>query len=120
MRQLTLLRCRQVSFPAIYNHLKAAEACSGARPKRNHPADQKTHTFQQSMLLHADPSLAEVPGFTKEQLDALARSVELRRQQLEDDIKDYIKAKQDELRRHGEEVGLHLGSFDSCARLIWA
>ena len=40
------------------------------------------------MLLHADPSLAEVPGFRKEQLDALARSVELRRQQLEDDINE--------------------------------
>lgn len=58
----------------------------------------------QSMLLHADPGLAEVPGFRKEQLDALARSVELRRQQLEADIRDYIAAKQDELRRHGHEV----------------
>jgi hypothetical protein len=62
------------------------------------------------MLLHADPSLAEVPGFTKEQLDALARSVELRRQQLEDDIRDYITAKQDELRRYGHEVGLQVPS----------
>ncbi|KAG9189328.1 hypothetical protein G6011_06196 [Alternaria panax] len=96
--------CRQVSFPALHNHLKAAKACSGPRPKRNPPADPKTHLPAQSMLLHADPSLAEVPGFTKEQLDALARSVELRRQQLEDDIRDYIKAKQDELRRHGQEL----------------
>ena len=58
------------------------------------------------MLLHADPSLAEVPGFRKEQLDALARSVELRRQQLEDDINDYIKAKQHQLRAYGDEVRL--------------
>lgn len=58
------------------------------------------------MLLHPDPSLAEVPGFTKEQLDALARSVELRRQQLEKDINDYIKTKQDELRDYGQEVRL--------------
>ena len=72
------------------------------------------------MLLHADPSLAEAPGFRKEQLDALARSVELRRQQLEDDINDYIKAKQDELRRYGDEVGFCARCIDSCARLIWA
>ena len=56
------------------------------------------------MLLNADPTLAEVPGFTREQLDALARSVELRRQQLEQDIQRYIRAKQDELRQHEEEV----------------
>jgi hypothetical protein len=55
-------------------------------------------------MLHVDPSLAEVPGFGKEQLDALARSVELRRQQLEDDIKAYIKTKQGELRKHEQEV----------------
>jgi len=58
------------------------------------------------MLLTADAGLAEVPGCTREQLDALARSVELRRQQLEADIRDYIAAKQDELRRHGHEVGV--------------
>jgi hypothetical protein len=55
-------------------------------------------------MLHTDPRLASVPGFKKEQLDALARSVELRRQQLEDDIRDYIKRKQDELRKHEQEV----------------
>ena len=70
------------------------------------------------MLLHADPSLAEVPGFTKEQLDALARSVELRRQQLEDDIRNYITAKQDELRRYGHEVGLHVPSAHHYKKLI--
>jgi hypothetical protein len=67
------------------------------------------------MLLHADPSLAEVPGFTKEQLDALARSVELRRQQLEHDIHDYIKAKQDQLRRHGQEVRFYRRQQAHCA-----
>lgn len=58
------------------------------------------------MLLHADPSLAEVPGFTREQLDALAHSVELRRQQLEDDIQRYIRARQQELRAYEQEVPL--------------
>ncbi|KAF1847485.1 uncharacterized protein K460DRAFT_363552 [Cucurbitaria berberidis CBS 394.84] len=56
------------------------------------------------MLLHSEPSLAEVPGFSREQLDALACSVELRRQQLENDIKDYIKRKQDELRNYEQEL----------------
>ena len=56
------------------------------------------------MLLQPDPGLAEVPGFTREQLDALARSVELRRQQLQRDIDAYIVAKQDELRAYGQQV----------------
>lgn len=56
------------------------------------------------MLLHPDPSLAEVPGFTREQLDALARSVELRRQQLEQDIAAYISRRQEDLRRHEQQV----------------
>ena len=56
------------------------------------------------MLLHPDPSLAEVPGFSRAQLDALARSVELRRQQLEHDVQAYIKRKQDELRKYEQEV----------------
>lgn len=58
------------------------------------------------MLLQPDPTLAEVPGFTKEQLDALARSVELRRHQLETDIASYIRCKQDELRNYGHQVRL--------------
>jgi len=65
----------------------------------------------QSMLLNADPTLAEVPGFSREQLDALARNVELRRQQLEQDIQQYIRVKQDELRQHEQEV-LYLPFFD--------
>ncbi|KAF2126226.1 hypothetical protein P153DRAFT_378427 [Dothidotthia symphoricarpi CBS 119687] len=56
------------------------------------------------MLLHADPGLAEVPGFDKEQLDSLARSVELRRQQLEQDIRAYIQRKQDELRSYEHQL----------------
>jgi hypothetical protein len=56
------------------------------------------------MLLRPDPSLAEVPGFSRDQIDALARSVELRRQQLEKDISDYIKHRQDELRAYEQEV----------------
>jgi hypothetical protein len=60
-------------------------------------------------MLHVDPRLAEVPGFKKEQLDVLARSVELRRQQLENDIQAYIRTKQDELREHEQEVRFLLG-----------
>jgi hypothetical protein len=40
----------------------------------------------------------------------LARSVELRRQQLEDDIAQFIKTKQEELRSHEQEVRLCAGS----------
>ena len=58
------------------------------------------------MLLHPSPRLAEVPGFSRAQLDALARSVELRRQQLESDIAAYITRKQAELRGHEDEVPL--------------
>lgn len=56
------------------------------------------------MLLQPDPSLAEVPGFSQEQLDRLARSVESRRRQLESDIDDYIRAKQHELRSFERQV----------------
>jgi hypothetical protein len=56
------------------------------------------------MLLHSDPRLAEVGDLSRAQLDALARSVELRRQQLERDISDYIKQRQDELRTYEQEV----------------
>ncbi|CAE7188214.1 hypothetical protein P3342_008894 [Pyrenophora teres f. teres] len=56
------------------------------------------------MLLNADPTLAEVPGFTREQLDGLTRSLELRRHQLEQDIQHYIRAKQDELRRYEQQL----------------
>lgn len=57
------------------------------------------------MFLHSTcPNPAEVPGFSKEQLDALARNVELRRQQLEKDINDYITRKQSDLRSYEQEV----------------
>ena len=60
------------------------------------------------MHLHAAPNLAaEVPGFSREQLDRLARSVEARRQQLEEDINAYIARKQDELRQYESEVCTH-------------
>jgi hypothetical protein len=76
-------------------------------------------------MLHVDPRLAEVPGCQKEKLDALARSVELRRQQLEDDIQTYIRTKQDELRKYEQEVRFLLACsiskfFEYCGRLIWA
>lgn len=58
------------------------------------------------MHLSTAPLLAaEVPGCAQEQLDRLARSVEARRQQLEEDINAYIARKQDELRRYESEVG---------------
>jgi hypothetical protein len=60
-------------------------------------------------MLHVDPSLAEVPGFGKEQLDA----IELRRQQLEDDIRHYINTKQGELRKHEQEVRFLPGRTNS-------
>jgi hypothetical protein len=57
------------------------------------------------MHLHATPGLAaEVPGFAQAQLDSLARSVEARRLQLEEDINAYIARKQDELRQYESEV----------------
>jgi hypothetical protein len=57
------------------------------------------------MHLHAAPDVvAEAPGFSQEQLARLARSVELRRQQLEEDINAYIQRKQAELRQYAQEV----------------
>ncbi|KAF2657238.1 hypothetical protein K491DRAFT_595379 [Lophiostoma macrostomum CBS 122681] len=56
------------------------------------------------MLLSADPSLAEVPDVSPEQLASLTASVERKQQQLEADIHDYIRRKQDELRSYGREV----------------
>lgn len=55
------------------------------------------------MFLEARP-LTEVPGFTRAQLDALARNVERRRQQLENGIEEYISSRQDELRCYEQEV----------------
>ncbi|KAF2995552.1 hypothetical protein E8E13_003449 [Curvularia kusanoi] len=57
------------------------------------------------MHLTTAPELAaEVPGCAQEQLDRLARSVEARRQQLEEDINAYIARKQDELRQYESEL----------------
>src|SRR5262245_27917607 len=55
------------------------------------------------MLVH-DPSLAEAPGFTTEQLESLTRSVEQKKQRLEADIDAYIKKKQRELAHYEQEV----------------
>lgn len=68
------------------------------------------------MHLHAGPSLAaEVPDFSQDQLDRLARSVEARRQQLEEDINAYVARKQDELRQYEHEVGTVPHCAHSCA-----
>ncbi|KAI8942107.1 hypothetical protein NX059_000202 [Plenodomus lindquistii] len=56
------------------------------------------------MLLQTDPSLAEVPGFSREQLEALASNVEQRRQQLEREINAYVQRQQAALRRHEQEL----------------
>ncbi|KAF2852617.1 hypothetical protein T440DRAFT_516457 [Plenodomus tracheiphilus IPT5] len=66
------------------------------------------------MLLQTDPRLAEVPGFSREQLDALARSVEQRRQQLESDINHYIQRKQEALRSHEQELVEQFQSSMEC------
>jgi hypothetical protein len=58
------------------------------------------------MLLHSDPRLAEVGDLSREQVDALTASVELRRQQLERDISEYIKQRQHELRSYEQQVSL--------------
>ena len=59
------------------------------------------------MHLSLPPSAAaSVPGFSREQLDSLARSVEARRQQLEADINAYVARKQEELRQYESEVRL--------------
>jgi hypothetical protein len=58
----------------------------------------------------------------------LARSVELRRQQLEDDIAQFIKTKQADLRSHEQEVRHDCAPASSplprfweyCRQLIWA
>ncbi|KAH7379410.1 hypothetical protein DE146DRAFT_774342, partial [Phaeosphaeria sp. MPI-PUGE-AT-0046c] len=65
------------------------------------------------LLLEADPRLAEVPGLSRESLDALARSVELRRQQLDRDIRDYISRRQHDLRAYEQEVGARPQSISS-------
>ncbi|KAH4216448.1 hypothetical protein HBI70_219830 [Parastagonospora nodorum] len=64
------------------------------------------------MLLHSDPKLAEVGDLSREQLDALAASVELRRQQLERDIAEYVKLRQDELRSYEQELLAHHRSME--------
>ncbi|KAG9201371.1 hypothetical protein G6514_005743 [Epicoccum nigrum] len=57
------------------------------------------------MHLSTAPLLvAEVPGCAQEELDRLARSVEARRQQLEEDINAYIARKQEELQRYESEL----------------
>lgn len=64
-------------------------------------------------MLQSDPCLAEVPGFTPDQLASLTRSVELKKQKLEDDIKHYIVRKQAELKNHEQELLAQYRSMDS-------
>lgn len=70
------------------------------------------------MLLQADLSLAEVPGFDAEQLETLTRSVELKKQKLEADIDAYIKKKQRELAQYEQEVPHLCFAFHALIALI--
>jgi hypothetical protein len=56
------------------------------------------------MHLQADPSLAEPPGFSTDQLKALSRSIEAKKQKLETEINAYINHKQRELAHYEQEV----------------
>lgn len=56
------------------------------------------------MLLHPVPVLAEVPDFSPEQLESLTRNVERKKQKLEEEIKQYIEDKQEELKDYEREV----------------
>jgi hypothetical protein len=55
-------------------------------------------------MLHSSLELAEAPDFSPQQLADLTRSVEQKKQQLEDDIQAYIRSKQGELRSYEREV----------------
>jgi transcription termination factor NusB len=55
-------------------------------------------------MLHFKPSLAAQPDLSQAQLESLTRSVEQKKQKLEDDICQYIKRKQEELREYEQEV----------------
>jgi hypothetical protein len=55
-------------------------------------------------------ALAEVPGFSPAQLEDLTRSIEQKKQKLEDDINAYITRKQDDLRRYEREASYHPGT----------
>ncbi len=70
-----------------------------------------------SMLLQADPSLAEVPGFSTEQLERLTRSIELKKQRLEADIHAYVMEKQRELAQYEHEV---MASMCLCPSHGWS
>lgn len=54
--------------------------------------------------------LAEVHGCSPAQLDALNRSIEQKKQKLDDDINTYIRRKQDDLRRYEREASYLLGT----------
>ncbi|KAF2735968.1 hypothetical protein EJ04DRAFT_562917 [Polyplosphaeria fusca] len=56
------------------------------------------------MLLQKDPSLAEVPDFSPQQLETLTRSVEQKKQKLEGDIREYIRHKQDDLHQYERKL----------------
>ncbi|KAF2180721.1 hypothetical protein K469DRAFT_269462 [Zopfia rhizophila CBS 207.26] len=56
------------------------------------------------MFLHSTPRRTEVPEFSPEQLETLTRSVEEKKQKLEDDIKAYIQAKQEELGKYERQL----------------
>lgn len=56
------------------------------------------------MLLERDPSLAEAPGFTKEQLASLTAAVSAKQLKLEADINAYVAKKQAELTMYEQKL----------------
>ena len=61
------------------------------------------------------------PDFSPAELESLTRSVEQKKQRLEQDIKNYIKRKQDELRNYEQEVPNTCGalSLSPVHRVNW-
>ena len=55
-------------------------------------------------MLHSGLELAQAPDLNPQQLADLRRSVELKRRQLEDDIQEYIRSRQDCLYSYEREV----------------
>ncbi|KAH9866673.1 hypothetical protein J1614_008366 [Plenodomus biglobosus] len=116
--------CLCCSPPARRRPAQSPPAAAAAHPHSRNVVGigrQSAHQHQRaprrpSMLLQTDPSLAEVPGFSPEQLHALARSVEQRRQQLESDINAYIERQQAALRRHEQELVEHYRSMECDAK----
>ncbi|KAF2714680.1 hypothetical protein K504DRAFT_368340 [Pleomassaria siparia CBS 279.74] len=56
------------------------------------------------MLQYCDPSLEELPDFSSAQLDGLTKRIEAKKKQLEADISNYIRRKQEQLSKEIREL----------------